>query len=1060
MMAMPLLAKRVLLLLTMTAAAVVADTYDTRFDGVTWDNDNWILKTTTLDQGHYQSRMSLANGYLGINLAAVGPFFEVDTPVNGDNINGWPLFGQRQTFATISGFWDLQPTTNGTNFEWLQEYGGESVISGVPHWAGLTVTAGGQTLNASVDAAQISDFTSAVDFKAGVMSWNYTWTPDNGTSLGIRYTVFVHKLNVNQAAVQLNIAAESDLNVTVTDVIDGDSAVRTDFEDKGSENSTIWTAVRPNGISNVTAYVYSTLSGDGISTTQPITDSTDFGRNQSTIEQSAEVSIRGGSSTTITKYIGGASTDAFPDPQSVAREASSSAAAAGFDSLLESHKAEWASILTADSVDDYSIPETGKLPDDPYIVEQQIISVTNPFQLLQNTVGPNAISAAGNNSMLNVNSISVGGLGSDSYAGLVFWDADIWMSSGLVVTFPEAAKAIDNYRTRLFPQAQKNIEMAFISSQNATGKFSSGGAVYPWTSGRFGNCTGTGPCFDYEYHINGDIGLDLYNYYAVTGDEGTFRDEMFPIYDAISTFYSDLLSLNESSGKWMLTNATDPDEYANHVDNPGFTMALIETHLNRSNAFRSNFNLELNDKAANQSSKIEVPVLEEANLILEYATMNGSISVKQADVVLVDDFLSYPNPYSLSDLDYYAGKQSPNGPGMTYGVFSIVANAFSPSGCSAYTYDVYASHPYIRAPWFQYSEQLLDDYTENGGTHPAYPFLTGSGGAHRVAIFGYLGLRLQLESLNIDPSLPPQISHLDYRSFYWQGHAINATSNATHTNLSRIPGNSLPNANQAYADSAIPITIGSNTTDIVHQLPASGDIVTVQNRAIGTIKTWAGNLAQCLPATSPEDFEPGQFPFAANDGAVSTKWQPIAANVSSSVTVDLGEDTAGQRVAGFRFDWAQAPPRGYAVSFSNSTGSAGAAGAGDSAANATESDSVEISNLYNAEDLSVITPYTSNTTNVTLGGDVYSGRYATLTIWGNQATGDDGVGATVAEFAVIVEGGDTGNSTGGGGGSNGNGNGGGSGGGGSGENQASRFGTSRGSSVALVVGLTSLFLLF
>lgn len=577
-MAVPLLVRRVFLLLTAAVAAVVADTYDTRFDGVTWDNDNWILKTTTLDQGHYQSRMSLANGYLGINLAAVGPFFEVDIPVNGDAINGWPLFGQRQTFATISGFWDLQPTTNGSNFEWLHEYGGESVISGVPHWAGLTVNVGGQTFNASVDSSQISDFTSAVDFKAGVMSWNYTWTPENGTSLGVAYTVFVHKLNVNQAAVQLTISAKSDLNVTVVDIIDGDSAVRTDFEDKGSGNSTIWTSVRPNGINNVTAYIYSTLSGDGISTTEPITDSPDIGRNQSSIAQSAEVSIRAGSRTTITKYIGGASTDAFPDPQSVAREASSSAAATGFDSLLESHKAEWASILTADSVDDYSIPDTGRLPDDPYIVEQQITSVTNPFQLLQNTVGPNAISAAGNNSMLNVNSISVGGLGSDSYAGLVFWDADIWMSSGLVVTFPEAAKAIDNYRTRLFPQAQKNIEMAFISSQNATGKFSSGGAVYPWTSGRFGNCTGelistyevdgrqliltkctaTGPCFDYEYHINGDIGLDLYNYYAVTGDEGTFRDEMFPIYDAIATFYSDLLALNETSGRWMLTNATDP----------------------------------------------------------------------------------------------------------------------------------------------------------------------------------------------------------------------------------------------------------------------------------------------------------------------------------------------------------------------------------------------------------------------------------------------------------------------------------------------------------------------
>jgi hypothetical protein len=488
-------------------------------------------------------------------------------------------------------------------------------------------------------------------------------------------------------------------------------------------------------------------------------------------------------------------------------------------------------------------------------------------------------------------------------------------------------------------------------------------------------------------------------------------------------------------------------------------MALIETHLNRTNAFRSNIELEVNHVAANQSSKIEVPVLEEANLILEYATMNGSISVKQADVVLVDDFLAYPNPYSLSDLDYYAAKQSPDGPGMTYGVFSIVANAFSPSGCSAYTYDVYASHPYIRAPWFQYSEQLLDDYTENGGTHPAYPFLTGSGGANRVGIFGYLGLRLQLESLNIDPSLPPQIPHLNYRTFFWQGHAINATSNATHTTLSRIPGSSLPNANKAYADSPIPITIGRNTTAIAHQLTASGDgaQVTVPNRAIGTIKTWAGNLAQCLPATSPEDFTPGQFPFAANDGAVSTKWQPVAANVSSSVTIDMGEGAAGQRVAGFRFDWAQAPPRGYAVAFSNTTNTGGVA------SNVTGSDRVGISNLYDAQSASLITPYSSNTTNVTVDGDVYSGRYVTLTIWGNQATGDNGAGATVAEFAVIAEGGDAGNSTGGGNdGGNGGGSGSGSGsnGGGSEENRASRFGAHHGSFVALVMGVTSLLLLF
>ena len=117
--------------------------YETRFPGTTWNDEDWIITTTHLDQGHYQSRGALANGYLGINVAAVGPFFEVDTPVNGDQINGWPLFDRRQTFATIGGFYDSQPTTNGTNFEWLNQYGGESVISGVPHW-GRSARQGGR----------------------------------------------------------------------------------------------------------------------------------------------------------------------------------------------------------------------------------------------------------------------------------------------------------------------------------------------------------------------------------------------------------------------------------------------------------------------------------------------------------------------------------------------------------------------------------------------------------------------------------------------------------------------------------------------------------------------------------------------------------------------------------------------------------------------------------------------------------------------------------------------------------------------------------------------------
>ena len=47
--------------------------YNTRFENVTWDQSSWTISTTKLDQGRYQSRLSIANGYLGINVAAVCP---------------------------------------------------------------------------------------------------------------------------------------------------------------------------------------------------------------------------------------------------------------------------------------------------------------------------------------------------------------------------------------------------------------------------------------------------------------------------------------------------------------------------------------------------------------------------------------------------------------------------------------------------------------------------------------------------------------------------------------------------------------------------------------------------------------------------------------------------------------------------------------------------------------------------------------------------------------------------------------------------------------------------
>ncbi|CAL5866683.1 uncharacterized protein PFLUO_LOCUS893 [Penicillium psychrofluorescens] len=993
--------------------------YQTDFPGVTWNEDNWLLTTTNIQQGIFQARGSVANGYLGINVASAGPFFEVDTPQDGDVISGWPLFSTRQTFATIAGFWDSQPTTNGSNFPWLYQYGGDSVISGIPHWSGIVLDLGGDSyLDATVDSSAISNFRSTYDFKAGILLWSYQWTPKgNNGSYQITYRLFANKLYVNQAVVDMEIIPSTHAEGEIVNVLDGLAAVRTDFVESGQDDGAIFSAVRPNGINNVTAYVYANLttssSGVDLTSRKLVRDRPYVNQNASSIAESVPVKLSPGQAVRITKYVGAASTDAFADPKQTAKQASYTALTNGYSKSLRSHIAEWANIMPEDSVDRYSFPGNGSLPADSNIIDSAIIAVANTYYLLQNTAGQNAIKAA-SGAPINDNSISVGGLTSDSYAGQVFWDADVWMQPGIAASHPESAQRITNYRVAKYEQAKANIKTAFTSSQNHT-TFSPNAAAFPWTSARFGNCTATGPCWDYEYHLNGDIGISLTNQWVASGDTQGFKEKLFPIYDSVATLYADLLVQNGSS--WTLKNMTDPDEYANNVDAGGYTMPLIAETLMHANAFHHQFGLPQNETWNQMASN--VLVIRENGITLEFTTMNGSALVKQADVVLNTYPLDYSSNYttldSLNDLDYYANKQSPDGPAMTWAIFSIVASEVSPSGCSAYTYAQYSYKPYARAPFFQLSEQLVDDATLNGGTHPAFPFLTGHGGANQVGVFGYLGLRLLPDNfLHIDPNLPPQIPYLRYRTFYWRGWPISAWSNYTHTTISRSTTTSpLDTADQRFGNQTIQVHSGPGTRATVYKLPVKGSVV-IPNRQIGSQNTVAGNLVQCQPVQSSDAFEPGQFPISLVDGASSTKWQPSFAANMSSVTVPLPGNEVGSMVSGFFFDWAQAPPVNATVIFHNKTIHDPASVYASSTDRSdytviTSLSEIKQSNPYNTvtTNLDAVVIPTGNTTNVTLSSPVPAARYASLLIVGNQALSPvdvqakNGTGATVAEWAII-----------------------------------------------------------
>lgn len=288
------------------------------------------------------------------------------------------------------------------------------------------------------------------------------------------------------------------------------------------------------------------------------------------------------------------------------------------------------------------------------------------------------------------------------------------MAPSLLSLFPDYALNILNFRSRLLPAAQ-----AVAREYNLSG------ALWPWIVGRYGNETGVGPAYNYEYHLNNDIALLAYQYYASTGNTTWFDQLGWPLMENVAEMWATQVRYNSTTGKYNTFNETGPDEYANHVDDEAFTNAGINVILKHAIELGKSrgFNVSSNwTDIANNITILTAP----SGIVLEFEGYNATVAVKQADVVL----MTYPLEYSrsstaaLQDLDFYALATSPAGPGMTYGMYSIIAAELSPIGCSSFTYLLAASQPYSRAPFYQFSEQTSDDYATNGGTNPAFTFLT------------------------------------------------------------------------------------------------------------------------------------------------------------------------------------------------------------------------------------------------------------------------------------------------------------------------------------------------
>ena len=163
--------------------------------------------------------------------------------------------------------------------------------------------------------------------------------------------------------------------------------------------------------------------------------------------------------------------------------------------------------------------------------------------------------------------IAAKGLSGEGYEGHYFWDTEMYIQPFFLLTQPEIAKNLIEYRYTILDAARENARI--LGHQK--------GALFPWRTIMGKECSGYFPSGSAQYHINGDIAYSVINYYLLTKDiEFIVRCGAEIIFETARLW---LDVGNYSGGKFQINCVTGPDEYTCLVNNNYYTNVLAQHNL-------------------------------------------------------------------------------------------------------------------------------------------------------------------------------------------------------------------------------------------------------------------------------------------------------------------------------------------------------------------------------------------------------------------------------------------------------------------------------------------------
>ena len=747
----------------------------------------------------------------------------IRVPPTGQGYAGGPVPAQ----AELAGFYAEPP-------------GGVQQRANLPTWSTLTFSDGGQPF--SLATGTTNDWRQSINLKTGVITTNALWTAPNGHVTELTYQVLTDRARSHVGVVRLELTPRWSGVAVVTDAIDGSPANLSTQEGKGWSSSTDsdWVDIQAMGTGIGVALASQIEEGGNVNATAtPVDQDTD-----QSVGQQLSFPVSAGHTYLLSKFVGVESSQDTGTPTPAAQNQAKRAAAMGFDALMAANNAAWAAIWAG------RIDVLG----DPGLASDVNASEFYLWSSIRDGVDW---------------SISPSGLSSNGYNGHIFWDADTWMYPALLAQHPDLAAGMDTYRFQRLDTAEEHA--------TATGYR---GARYPWESAISGTEQIPPPAslFTeglYEQHITSDVALAQWQYYLATGQKSWLAQYGWPVLSQAAAFWASRVSLG-TDGNYHIDGVTGPDEEHPDVNDEAYTNVAAKSVLVDATDAARVLGVAAPSSWDSIASRIVVPVDPNAGIIPEFSGYQGEL-IKQADVTM----LEFPWDYSLpagvaeNDVNYYAARTDPDGPSMSDAVNSIDTSASDAPGCASFVYTQRSVQPFIRDVFDQFSE------TNTGG---AFTFMTGIGGFLQEFLYGYSGLRLGSDAVQLSPSLTDQLGGVVLHGLSWHGRRFTVSIGQKTTSVTVTGGG------------ALPVVTPSGS----HQV-ATGQTLTIPTRRPDLAATT--DDVRCGNATATTS-EPGSPALAAVDGSPATGWQPMSLPATLIAPV-----TGGPRsVATVTLQWAQQWP--------------------------------------------------------------------------------------------------------------------------------------------------------